>query len=77
MYAPRVTTEQPTLLAGAAGITYRLALERELDRRLNSLRDWNDGLEPAVDWSLEALLDDIRRISIELRQLRGEETIPF
>lgn len=69
--------EQASFLTGATGITHRLALERQLDLRLQLLSTWNDGLEPAVDWDLEALLDDVRTLSIELRMLRGEESIPF
>jgi hypothetical protein len=68
---------QGSLLAGPAGTIHRLALEREISRRLTQLEHWTDAPDEGVDWSLEQLMDDLRALSIELRQLRNEGSIPF
>lgn len=65
------------LLAGHTGIMYRLQLETELTRRLRELDLWTSAPDEDVDWALEALLDDVRRLAIELRALRNEASIPF
>lgn len=72
-----MTTDNPSLFAGGPALEHRLRLEHELGSRLARLDHWTTGLEPAVDWDLEIVLDEIRSLSIELRQLRGEESIPF
>jgi hypothetical protein len=68
---------QLQLLAGEPGFIYRLALERRLALALRELTDWTDAADAAVDWRLEQVLDDVRALSTELRQIRNEGSIPF
>lgn len=68
---------QPSLFAGAPAASRRTALEVALAGELAQLSAWNSRPSDAVDWELEALLESVRLLAIELRACRHEEAIPF
>jgi hypothetical protein len=68
---------QHSLFAGQSPAIYLLSLERRLSRLLDDLQHWNDGASPTMDWQLEATLDELRELAVELRRLKNEDAIPF
>lgn len=55
----------------------RMAYETVLALHLTRLSAWTALPDERTDWDLEQLLDDIRTTALAVRQLRGDEELPF